>query len=295
MLRILAPAAVCLLAWAVPHSAADDAPPTYSLAYRFEPGQILEYTVENGSTIHVQVGDVADTVRHTSESGKVYHIASVDADGSALIEPEIDYVRLTADHQGQHVDWDSRTGDEAPAEFRDIVQTIGRSLGSVRVSPAGEVTVISLRGPAQDAQLRDGHFDLFPRLPDGPIAVGDSWKETFEIEIMASPTLKKTVSLQRLLTLKSVEKGLASIDVRTVILSPIRDPLEEGQLIQRTPSGTLTFDIERGRLVRRELAIDKRCVGFQGPQTSLQVKGTRNESLAAEEKVAATNDEPQVQ
>jgi hypothetical protein len=38
------------------------------------------------------------------------------------------------------------------------------------------------------------------------------------------------------------------------------------------------------------MKIDQRVVGFQGPQTSLQVTGTRNESLASEEKVAAAQE-----
>lgn len=269
---------------------------TYRLAYQFEAGQTLEYVSEHASSIFVQVGDVADTVRNTVESGKRYEVVSVDEDGNAVLQPKIHYVRLTADHQGEHVEWDSRSREEAPAEFQSIADSLNAPLGTVQVSPAGAVTVVALRGSAADgAQLQGDQFDLFPTLPEQPITVGESWKENFEVQIHAQQNLKKKVSMQRLLTLKSVEKGRAVIDVRTLILSPIRDPLEEGQLIQRTPSGTITMDIETGKIISREMKIDKRVVGFQGPQTSLQVIGTRNESLAAEERAAGRRDSAQVQ
>jgi hypothetical protein len=217
----------------------------------------------------------------------MFRVQSVDTHGNAVIEAQIDYVKLTADHQGEHIEWDNRTGEEPPDDFRGIEATIGEPLGTVRICPNGQVTVISLRGTTAAGESESAaQFDLFPLLPDDPVAVGDSWKEDFEVQIMATPTLKKSVALQRLYTLKSVTDGKATIDVRTIILSPIRDPLEEGQLIQRTPSGTVVLDIAAGRLLSRELKIDKRVVGFQGPQTSLQVTGTRNESLASEERVA---------
>lgn len=297
MLRGLTLSAACVVMLAVPAVPADEpAATTYQLAYRFEPGQTLEYVSEHASTIFVQVGDVADTVRHTVESGKRYDVASVDESGKAVLQPQIHYVRLTAEHQGQHIEWDSRSGEDAPAEFEGIEETINVSLGSVEVTPAGGITVVSVRGaPAGHSQLQEDHFDLFPTLPEEPIAVGDSWKENFEVQILANQNLKKTISMQRLLTLKSVENGRAVIDVRTLILSPIRDPIEEGQLIQRTPSGTITLDIESGRLLSREMKIDKRVVGFQGPQTSLQVVGTRNESLAAEERAVDRRESAQVQ
>ena len=259
-------------------SAQDQPKPPYELKYQFAAGQMLEYSVENTSSIFVQVGDVADTVKHDEELGKVLRIHSVDSAGNAVLQAQIDYAKLTADHQTDHIEWDSRSGEAPPDDFRYVAETINGPLGTVRVSPNGEVTVISVRGAAPGAEAESSaQLDLFPHLPDAPVAVGDSWKEPFDVEIMATPTLKKSVSMQRLYTLKSVENGKATIDVRTIVLSPIRDPLEEGQLVQRTPSGTVIFDIAGGKLLSREMKIDKRVVGFQGPQTSLQVRGTRNE------------------
>lgn len=275
-------------ALSLPAAAQDEPSPTYQLKYHFSAGQMLEYAVENASTISVQVGDVADTVEHASESGKVLRVDSVDSDGNALVEARINYVRLTADHQAEHVEWDSRSGEQPPDDFRAVAETIGAPLGTVRVAPNGRVTVVTLRGAAAAGQTEtDRQLDLLPVLPEAPVAVGDSWTEEFEVQIMATPTLKKSVSLQRLYTLKSVADGKARIDVRTIVLSPVRDPLEEGQLIQRTPSGAIVLDIAAGKLLSREMRIDKRVVGFQGPQTSLQVTGARNESLVSEEKAAA--------
>ena len=279
--------AACLLALIQAVFAEDAARPTYQLSYRFEAGQTLEYVTEHASTIFVQVGDVAETARHSVESGKRYEVVSVDEAGTAVLEQTIHYARLTASQLDERIEWDSRSGEAAPLEFRQIAETLEVPLGKVHITPAGVITVMTVRGAkVNQAPLQDDHFDLFPTLPEQPIAIGESWKDNFEVEIIANQTLKKKVSMQRLLTLKSVENGRAVIDVRTLVLSPIRDPIEEGQLIQRTPSGTITLDIESGKLLSREMKIDKRVVGFQGPQTSLQIIGVRNKSLAAEERAA---------
>ncbi len=57
--------------------------------------------------------------------------------------------------------------------------------------------------------------------------------------------------------------------VATQILTPIHDPAIEAQLIQRESSGTVRFDIEAGRIVRQQMDVDKRVVGFRGEASSL--------------------------
>ena len=43
-------------------------------------------------------------------------------------------------------------------------------------------------------------------------------------------------------------------------------------------AGTIRFDIERGRVVGRQTAIDRRVVGFGGPQSSVRYKASLEET-----------------
>ena len=273
----------------------ESSPQKHLLRYAFSAGEVLEYAVEKESTIDVQVGDAAGKVQHSSNSGKRYRILSVDENGSAELEVKIEFVVLKAQNGGTKYEWDSRLEEAPPDAFKGVQETIGRRLVKVRVSTTGDIVSLSFNQKSGEitepgALPNDAQWEVFPMLPKQPIAVGDTWKEPFEIQIQATPTLKKGVKMQRMYTLKSVENGRATIDVRTLVLSPIRDPMEEGQLIQRTPHGTLVLDIDQGRLIERDLRIDNRVVGFQGPQTSLEVVGIRRESLSSTESTVASGD-----
>ena len=44
-------------------------------------------------------------------------------------------------------------------------------------------------------------------------------------------------------------------------------------------NGTIDFDIERGRVLRRTTGIDRRVVGFEGPESSVRYKSSLEERL----------------
>ncbi len=260
----------------------------FTLRYQFAADQVLHYEVQNTSIYDVQVGGVADSVDHQTTSTKRYRVASTDPAGAADLEVTIERVHLVANNQGEKIEWTSDSPDPAPAAFRGMRETIGKPLGTVRLSPQGKVVDVELAGAgANAAQTREAHLDVLPLLPEQPVAVGETWKEDFSIDvIIEGPPFKRPIQMQRLYTLRSVENGIATIDEQTVVMTPILDPELEGQLIQRTPAGTCTIDLERGYLVKRELKIDKHVVGFRGPNTSLHVRGTRADRFIPDEQLA---------
>jgi hypothetical protein len=75
---------------------------------------------------------------------------------------------------------------------------------------------------------------------------------------------------------------VATIELSTVILTPIHDPSIEVQLIQRDSSSTIRFDIEAGRLIGQQVDIDKRVVGFRGEASSMHYLGRVNEEALGE-------------
>lgn len=288
MLRTVAsrPLALCLAVLTLAGVAFADDAQKHTLRYQFAQGSALHYTVGNESTINVQVGTTTEKVSHASESGRVLQTVSINPDGSSVLEVSIEYVSLTA-NQGT-ISWDSRSGLPPPQEFQGIDKTIGVPLMTITVAPTGAVTAAENNGKAADkAQLDATQFDLFPMLPEQPVALGESWIEPYKVDIVTSAKLPKTVAMQRTYTLKSVANGVAEIDVKSAVLTPIQDPLEEGQLIQRTPNGTLRLNIAQGRMLERVMRIDNKVVGFQGAQSALHVIGVREESLESAEKAAA--------
>lgn len=268
-------------------AAAADAPAEkYSLRYKFTADSALTYTVSNESSYEIQVGTTAETIAHSTESGRQLRTVAVNPDGSAVLEILIDYVNLTAGNG--EISWDSRSKTEPPQQFEGIDKTIGKPLMKVTVATTGDVTAAESEGKAvsQD-QLGSAQFDVFPTLPANPVAIGESWTEPFQIGVITESKLPKRISLQRTYTLKSVTNGIAEIEIQTGVLTPVQDPLEEGQLIEQTPAGKVRLDIAQGRLLERLMQLDNKVVGFKGPQTAIHVVRIHQESLGSSNKSAA--------
>jgi len=62
--------------------------------------------------------------------------------------------------------------------------------------------------------------------------------------------------------LESVSGNLATIRMRTVEIPPVQDPQIRTQLVQRTPEGTITFDIDRGLTRSRDLTCSRTETGI---------------------------------
>ena len=61
------------------------------------------------------------------------------------------------------------------------------------------------------------------------------------------------------------------------VLTPVDDPRLEARLLERIWNGEIRFDVEAGQIVGRRTAIDRRVVGFGGPQSSVRYKASLEE------------------
>ena len=154
-----------------------------------------------------------------------------------------------------------------PTEFAAVHKSIG--------TPAlAQLTTLGKVLSTQKSLPNVEQYDLLFQLPEQPVAIGGLWKENFEVgaQISADSKLSRQIMLQRRYELQSVDNGIATISLITVPLTPLNDPFQEFQLVQRKPSGILKFDIERGYLIDRQLKIDEKVVGHGGPGTALTVR-----------------------
>jgi hypothetical protein len=295
MSRTLLCAAIALTVLPGTIQADEPAPPAetarHTLRYQFVADQVLRYEIGNDRTIDIQASGLQETVQHGETSVKRFLVKGTDKSGVAELEVTIERVRLSAQGQGANITWDSDDEAPAPPEFRGLKGTIGHPLGTVSITPLGKIVDAQQAGVGSAApQVKEGQLDLLPLLPESPVAVGDSWKQEFSLDVVIeTPPYKRPVTIQRKFTLLSVENGIATVDERTFVLTPPDDPKEEAQLLQRTPGGTFTIDIENGRLIQRELKIDNRVVGFQGPQTEMKVVGTRIDRYLPQTQTAAAD------
>ena len=269
------------------HIAADDASQRYTLQYKFLAAKNVAYSVENTSEVELHQGGAEQHIEHSELTDKHYKVVSTDLNGSCVLELSIDRVRMSAAvDDGEAIKFDSQETKDAPPEFEGITDTIGQPHIRVKVSPVGEVLSVQQLPEEKEQPVtakNAGKLDVLVRLPDEPVAIGDIWKERFEDEIIVDEQLRKAVTIQRTYTLKSVDGNRATIQLETSVITPIREPEQEAQLIQKTPSGTIVFDIERGLLLSRETSLDRKVVGFSGPNSFIRNITTRHERYVESE------------
>lgn len=266
-----------------PVRAADDGS-TYRLAYRFEAGQQVRYSVNHQAKVFLQQEEAEQHIDHGSTTTMGYRVLSVDEAGNALLELQIDRVQMTAAVDGGDAfSYDTDSSEEPPTQLQGIAETVGKPHTRVKVSPRGELLSIDwlIGGEQSPRPTKDdaASMDILVVLPEHAVTLGETWKEQFEDEVSATATLKKSVTIQREYTLESVKDGLATIALKTVVITPVHDPAQESQIVNKVPRGVITFDVGQGVLQSRTLTVDKLIVGFNGPNSKVHNVSRRHQSL----------------
>jgi len=238
----------------------------YLLRYQFRPGDLLQWRVTHRANVRTTVADVEQTAETNSISTKIWRIREVLPNGSCIFEQSVQDVRMTQRLSGRsEIRFDSSSSDPPPAGFEAVAKTVGKPLARITLDTLGRVL--------HREQLETEAFQtpglLTVPLPEKPVAVGESWSFPYEVEVpLRSGTIKR-IKVQQKFTLESIKSGVAEIGLKTVVITPIDDPLVEVQLIQRINEGKVRFDIDAGRIVSQEMNLERSVVGFQGETSRL--------------------------
>ncbi|SFI04812.1 DUF6263 family protein [Planctomicrobium piriforme] len=266
---------------------ADDAQPV-TLRYHFQPGQIVRYDVTMNDDYRIQIGAAVDSPYSHNHSSKHYEVKSVAPDGSAVLVLTIDAIQLEIFQNGGKIKYDSRNKETAKNEpvFLALEDLVGKPHLQLIISPRGAVSnyqplVAKDQVPSDPATAA---FDVLVALPEQPVKVGETWKEAFEAAVnLTGSEVKKQVKMQRHYTLTSHENGLATIEIKTKILTLLEDADEEMQLLRRTPCGTVVIDTQRGLLVSKTLTQNNEVTGFQNGASVITFKQLQEEKLLTEQ------------
>ena len=90
-------------------------------------------------------------------------------------------------------------------------------------------------------------------------------------------------------TLDKVATGVATLLIRTEVLTPVKEQAVRAQLIQQLSQGKIKFDIDRGRLISKNLDWQEEVVGFRGADTSLNYDGRFTEELQSKRTAARSS------
>ncbi|WP_417388492.1 DUF6263 family protein [Gimesia sp.] len=277
---------ICQLLAPVSVLHAEEDATSYSLRFKFTPGEFVHYTVDAQNQFTVQLNQDKETTINSTQTQKHYRVVAVDESGNATLETMIDRVQMSVQfNNGTPATFDSIQPVEKDLEqFIPIRRTIGRP-SRIVYSPTGEVIAVlelqttsegstfketTKKGPKKLENDKTRSLGFLIPLPEDSIKVGDSWNEDFEAEVSVGDVLRKKVPIRRIFTLKSVEDDVAVITFKTKIMERLNDPQFSIQLIQKTPSGTIKLNLEKGVITSQDVSLDKAEVGVFNGQGAMR-------------------------
>jgi len=250
----------------------------YLLRYKFTTGEVVRWRVTHKARTDTEIRGSSQTAESNSESTKVWTVKEVGENGEFTLVHSVSQVNMwqrVGDEPLIH--YDSESDEEVPRVYQQTAKTVGVPLSTVTVSPPGAILAQSSTKP-----IDLGLGSIVIPFPEKPIKIGDGWNVprvvTVSLPIDGVRTYKKIKVRQRY-TLRSVKAGIATIAVRTEVITPVRDARIESQLIQKMIKGSMRFDLQKGRLRSKTIDWDEHVLGFQGANSNMKYRATFSEQL----------------
>jgi hypothetical protein len=267
---------------------------TYLLTYRAKAGETIRWKVTHLVTVDTKIRGGEQTAKTRSVSNKQWRVSAVDEEGNVTFVYMVEDVDMWQAVTGrQEVKYNSRTDSTPPREYELAAKSVGVPLATVTINKFGRV----LKRDTDQPQFNPGLGELTLPLPERDVKLGAKWHVPEEVRIRLEDGRVQKVQTRQTYTLEKVETGVATIQVKTEVLTPVDDPKVHAQLVQRLTNGAVKFDLEAGRVLSRQLDLDETVIAFSGPDSVMQYLARLTEALVGEstssdEKAAATASKP---
>ena len=249
---------------------------TYSLTYKFQPGEVVRSEVVHRASVSVTITGNNQQTETRSGSVKVWRILDVSDAGQTRFVHSVESIDMWQKRQGrQDIAYNSQTDEQPPAEYEEAAKAVGVPLTIFTIDRQGKV----IDREDQRGQAAANQMPLTLQLPDKPIAIGDSWNVQQSVDVALQPSGVKRIDTRQKFTLKSVDGDIATIELDPQILTPVDDPKIQAQLIQRMGKGSLEFDVRKGRVVSEQMDVDQRILGINGQGSMMHYVARYTEKL----------------
>jgi hypothetical protein len=246
------------------------------LQYKFKTGDTLRWEVDQRSSVSNTMQGTTQQAQTKTVSLKVWKVIDVTPSGEIEFLNLVERVRMENKLPDRAaMVFDSTSGEEPPPGFEDAARAVGVPLSSIRISPRGEV---KNRDVKHHQPAADPHEQVALLLPEGPIAIGDSWDQPIDVLVKVGDGGQKTIAARRKHTFKSVSAGVATIETEFQAISPTT-PEIDGQMAHRMVKGEIRFDIDNGRVLSQRLDVDRTVIGFAGDSSSMHLLTRLEEKL----------------
>lgn len=247
------------------------------LRYRLSPHESLRYEVTHVAKTKTRIRGIEEAAQVHTVSEKLWKVESVAADGQMTFVHSVDEVDMMQQAgQNEEIRWSSRSGDSPPILFESVAEQLKQPLATVTINPRGQETQ---RKQHAGTEMQFGMGGLTIAFPEEPITVGSSWSVPREIKARGEAGEVKVIKARDTYTLEKVQTGVATLKIRSEVLTPIEEASIKAQIVQQLSNGTVRFDVDAGRVLSKQLDWDETVVGFQGPNSLIEYRARVTETL----------------
>ncbi len=255
-------------------------PNTYTLRYKFNSGETLRYEVTQVAKTKTRLKGTEEVSNAHTTSEKVWKFLDSPSPDQMKFEHSVSRVELTQQTGDKpELRWASNSGEEPTVEFAKVAEQIGKKLSTVTINGRGQETARETHG-GSEAQLGMGGLTIV--MPEEPIAIGANWSEQRIVKVRTESGEPKDMKVRDVYTLEKVETGVATVAIRSEVLTPITEESIKAQLVQQLSNGKMRFDVDAGRMLSKQLDWDETVVGFQGANSMMEYRARLTETLVAE-------------
>jgi hypothetical protein len=263
--------------------------PEYELRHKFSPKEVVRWKVVHLGTTETEIRGNTVTSKSRSVSTKLWRVTDVDEEGNITITHSVESVDMWQKLSDRpEVRYDSTKDEKAPPEYQHVAKTVGQPLTTVTIRGDGTI----LERESDSPHVKFGLGDIVVRLPSKAIRVGDRWHEQSEIRVRLPDARVKRIKTRKLYTLEKVLTGVATISVKTEVLTPVNDASVKAQLVQQLTQGTIKFDVDAGRIISQQMDWDEMVVGFNGADSMMKYLARFTEELLPAESTVAKGPPP---
>lgn len=239
---------------------------------------------------------VISEVTHLAKTNTKIDTTEQDSNSRTVSQKTWDFVsvekgKMTFEYRIAAIDMSQRIGnadelrfssaDSEPPhpQFKSAADSVGRVISTVTIDEQG--LIIARSDEINPPSL--GMGDITLPLPEKPVSIGGSWECPREMRIRREDGSQKIVRFRELYKLDKVSLGVATVSVRSEMITIITEPKEEAQVLQQLSNGTVRFDMQAGRMISKDLTWDKRVVDFAGPGSSMEYNSRLSEEVTKTE------------
>jgi len=250
---------------------------TFLLRYRFSPDESIRYQVTHVAKTKTRIRGSEEAAQVHTVSEKLWEITQVNDEGNMTFVHSVDSVELTQQTgAAAEIRWSSLSGEAPPAMFESVSDQLNKPLSTVTINPRGQELNREKHGGIE-SNLGMGGLTI--PLPEESITIGHAWSVPREIKARAESGEIKVIKARDTYTLEKVQTGVATLKVRSEILTPIEDASVKAQIVQQLSNGTIRFDLDEGRFLSKQLDWDETVVGFQGPNSLMEYRARLTEQI----------------